>query len=113
MLVAAVLMKLSYYYRIIEPLTSRCSKFRFKPLNMGTLQARLEYIIKEEGVACEEGVVGQVIEASDGDLRKAITLLQSASKMKASEPVTTQDILDIAGVSVSVGVVQVRRVSWI
>lgn len=66
---------------------------------MDTLQSRLDYIIKEEGVSCEEGVIGEVIMASEGDLRKAITLLQSACKMRGSESVTKQDILEIAGVS--------------
>ncbi len=87
--------------RIIEPLTSRCSKFRFKPLHMDALQARLDYIIKEEGVVCEEGVTDRVIEASGGDLRKAITLLQSASNMMDKDAVTMQVIVEIAGVGVT------------
>jgi len=88
-----------YNCRIIEPLTSRCSKFRFKPLNMDTLQARLEHIIDKEGVVHEEGVTSGVIEASGGDMRKAITLLQSAHHMQGAEPVTARVIREIAGVS--------------
>ena len=36
--------------RIIEPLTSRCSKFRFKPLAVGVLKVRLEHIATQENV---------------------------------------------------------------
>ena len=85
-------------HRIIEPLTSRCSKFRFKPLAIAVMKTRLLFIIQEEGVACEEGVTVQVIEASGGDLRKAITLVQSASHIKGKESITSQDIVEIAGV---------------
>lgn len=63
------------------------------------LKSRLEHIMKEESVVCEEGTIEQVIDASGGDLRKAITLLQSASHLKGIEGVTGHDILEIAGVS--------------
>ena len=43
-------------YRIIEPLTSRCSKFRFKPLAVDVLRSRLEYIAEKEDVKCQPGV---------------------------------------------------------
>lgn len=85
--------------RIIEPLTSRCSKFRFKPLSVEVLKRRLDEIMKAEGMVCEGGVLDEVISTSQGDMRKAITLLQSAHHLKGSEPVTAQDISEIAGVS--------------
>lgn len=88
-----------YCNRIIEPLTSRCSKFRFKPLSVDVLKSRLEHIVKEENVSCDEAVIDTVISASQGDLRKAITLLQSASHLKGPDGVTDQDIIEIAGVS--------------
>lgn len=44
------------FHRIIEPLTSRCSKFRFKPLSTETLEKRLNMICKEENVNCDNKV---------------------------------------------------------
>ena len=44
--------------RIIEPLASRCSKFRFRPLGQGSSQARIEMIASAEGVDAEDGVSG-------------------------------------------------------
>ena len=44
------------FHRIIEPLTSRCSKFRFKPLSTETLEKRLNMISKEENVNCDNKV---------------------------------------------------------
>ena len=87
--------------RIIEPLTSRCSKFRFKPLANEILTSRLQTILDKEGVKCGPGVIDGVVSASEGDLRKAITFLQSAARLRGDEEIVVGDILEIAGVSVT------------
>ncbi len=46
-------------HSIIEPLASRCSKFRFKPLDTGSTERRVEMIRDAEGVALDEGVRGR------------------------------------------------------
>ena len=71
----------NYVTRIIDPLASRCSKFRFKMLDEGNARKRLEDIAKNEHVSLEDGAVEALIQNSEGDLRKAITFLQSASKL--------------------------------
>ncbi|KAK6336493.1 hypothetical protein TWF696_002043 [Orbilia brochopaga] len=71
----------NYVTRIIDPLASRCSKFRFKPLDEGNARVRLSSIAQSEGVRCQDGVVDMLIKVSDGDLRKAITFLQSAARL--------------------------------
>lgn len=71
----------NYVTRIIDPLASRCSKFRFKALDEANAGKRLEDIARLEGVALEEGVVDTLLRCSEGDLRKAITFLQSAARL--------------------------------
>ena len=71
----------NYVTRIIDPLASRCSKFRFKMLDQGNAKKRLEDIAQNENIQLENGVVDKVIECSEGDLRKAITFLQSAARL--------------------------------
>lgn len=51
-------------------------------------------------MSCGETVIDCVISASQGDLRRAINLLQSTNHLKGSEEVTQQDIIEIAGVCV-------------
>ncbi|RNA03190.1 Replication factor C subunit 4, partial [Brachionus plicatilis] len=87
----------NYVSRIIEPITSRCSKFRFKPLSKEILIKRLEYICKEEKVDCDQDALATLVTCSEGDLRKAITYLQCASRLK-SVCIKSSDILEIAGV---------------
>ena len=71
----------NYVTRIIDPLASRCSKFRFKMLDQGNAKKRVEDIAENEHVRLEDGSADTLIKCSEGDLRKAITFLQSAAKL--------------------------------
>ncbi|KAK3693838.1 P-loop containing nucleoside triphosphate hydrolase protein [Podospora appendiculata] len=104
----------NYVTRIIDPLASRCSKFRFKSLDQGNAKKRLEEIALREGVGLEAGAVDALIQSSDGDLRKAITYLQSSARLVGAiarvdgdeadqmdvdaKQVTVKIVEDIAGV---------------
>ncbi|EAA36224.1 activator 1 41 kDa subunit [Neurospora crassa] len=81
----------NYVTRIIDPLASRCSKFRFKSLDQGNAKKRLEEIAQLEGVGLEEGAVDALIKCSEGDLRKAITYLQSAARLVGAVAATAKD----------------------
>lgn len=71
----------NYVSRVIDPLASRCSKFRFKSLALEDARGRLEHIAREEGVPLAEGAVEELVKCSEGDLRRAITFLQSAARL--------------------------------
>ena len=91
----------NYVTRIIDPLASRCAKFRFKPLDTSNALERLQYVAKQEDVKYEEGTLGRILTISAGDLRKAITLLQSGSKLvdyTGNDQITIKQIEELAGV---------------
>ena len=71
----------NYVTRIIDPLASRCSKFRFKSLDAGDALRRLDAIAQAEGVQLADGAAGALVGCAEGDLRKAITFLQSAARL--------------------------------
>ncbi|CAG8957587.1 hypothetical protein HYFRA_00010453 [Hymenoscyphus fraxineus] len=81
----------NYVTRIIDPLASRCSKFRFKSLDQGNAVKRVEEIAAKEGVKLEDGAVNTLIRCSEGDLRKAITFLQSAARLVGAVGVAEKD----------------------
>jgi replication factor C subunit 2/4 len=81
----------NYVTRIIDPLASRCSKFRFKSLNGQDARQRLEDIATAEKVKLAPGAIDTLIETSEGDLRRAITSLQSAARLIAATAKTKQD----------------------
>lgn len=60
---------------------------------------RLSYICNEEGVVCEESVLKTLIKACGGDMRRAITSLQSCARLKKnSEQITIDDVYEVAGI---------------
>ncbi|KAI5283178.1 hypothetical protein KEM54_002344 [Ascosphaera aggregata] len=71
----------NYVTRIIDPVASRCSKFRFKTLDGAAAAGRLEEIIQEENLLVDDGVLDCLLKSSEGDLRRAITYLQSAARL--------------------------------
>ncbi|KAI9018299.1 replication factor C 4, 37kDa [Hyaloraphidium curvatum] len=88
----------NYVSRIIEPLASRCAKFRFRPLDDASMIARLKHVISSENVNIEEQAIEVLIKVADGDLRKAITFLQSAHRLHGSDMITADSLFEIAGV---------------
>jgi replication factor C subunit 2/4 len=103
----------NYVTRIIDPLASRCSKFRFKSLDKSNAGKRLEEIAKLEGVELEEGAVEALVKCSEGDLRKAITYLQSGARLVGAMNVkgngnAGDDAMDVdsSGSKVSVSIVE-------
>jgi len=94
----------NYINQIIEPITSRCVKFRFKPILSDKMLDKLESIAKKENLFLEEGsnLISVVADLSKGDMRKAIMLLQNlkyfADFTKKDYVITLKDIYEIANV---------------
>lgn len=72
----------NYISRIIEPIASRCCKLRFQPIAAPSILERLEHICKNENVVySDKMVLEHLVEVCEGDLRQAITTLQSAHRL--------------------------------
>ena len=70
----------NYVSRIIEPLASRCAKFRFRPLPRAPMADRINAVCRAEGVRIDDDARDALLEAASGDMRRAITLLQCAAQ---------------------------------
>ncbi|XP_077450883.1 replication factor C subunit 4 isoform X1 [Stigmatopora argus] len=88
----------NYISRIIEPLTSRCSKFRFKALAHNVQEERLLEICEKEKLKYTKESISALVKVSEGDLRKAITLLQSAARLIVDNEITELVVFEISGV---------------
>ena len=89
----------NYVSRIIEPLASRCAKFRFRPLDAAVSRARLEMICAAEGVSVDSDALEALLTACEGDLRRAIMCLQSGAAMVGAGAVLARgNIREIVGV---------------
>ncbi|MDD1719709.1 MAG: AAA family ATPase [Methanoregulaceae archaeon] len=70
---------------LIPPIASRCFPLFFVALPDEDVSARLRSILAAEDVRCPPDTVEMIVQASKGDLRKAVTLLQVV--VSSREPV--------------------------
>ncbi len=71
----------NYPSKIIEPIQSRCALFRFTPLKKEDVVARLKWIAEQEGVQYDIEALETIYDISEGDMRKAINILQAAAAL--------------------------------
>lgn len=95
----------NYSSGIIEPLQSRCAIFRFQRLGEAPVTEHLKEIAKKEKVKpSSDSVFAAIYEASLGDLRQAINLMQAAS---VSGELTPEAVRSVSGASVKSRVAEV------
>lgn len=88
----------NYASRIIDPIVSRCSVFRFKPLQKELVEKTLLNIAQAEGFQLSEQGLQALINVCEGDLRRSITLLQAATLIvEDGEPISESIIFEISG----------------
>jgi replication factor C subunit 2/4 len=66
----------NYINQIIEPIASRCMKFRFKSIGKQVMTAKLSDIAKKEAFDIPDSVMEKIVELAKGDVRNGIILLQ-------------------------------------
>ena len=89
----------NYITKIIEPLNSRCVKFQFKKIPVEQQLAKLNEICDNENLEVPEGDIINLINLTDGDLRKSVNLLQLARISFASNRFNYDNILQISDVT--------------
>ncbi|MDD3083659.1 MAG: replication factor C small subunit [Candidatus ainarchaeum sp.] len=71
----------NYSSKIIEPLQSRCVVYRFKPLNGEDIKKQIQVICKKEKIDIDEKALNAINYVAQGDLRKAINVLQAGASI--------------------------------
>ncbi len=71
----------NYSSKIIEPIQSRCVIYRFRPLGAKEVDKQVEYISEKEKIEVDEKAKNAINYICQGDLRKAINILQAASTL--------------------------------
>jgi replication factor C small subunit len=71
----------NYSSKIIDPIQSRCAVFRFKLLEKKDIEKRIKLIAEKEKLILNEEALTALYEASEGDCRRVINLLQSTASI--------------------------------
>lgn len=87
----------NYSSGIIEPIQSRTAIFRFQRLEEKDVVNHLAYLCRSEGVKkVQQGALSLIYKVSEGDLRHAINILQTAAAMGE---VSVENVKRVAGIS--------------
>ena len=84
----------NYLSQIIEPIQSRCVVFRFTRLSKEYVTNHLGMICEQQKVKYEEKALAQIYEATGGDLRHSINIMQAAAGM---------GLISVANVAAAIG----------
>jgi replication factor C small subunit len=98
----------NYSSKIIDPIQSRCSVFRFKPLQKEDIFRIIEKIARAEKLEVDSKGKQALYEISEGDCRKLENIMQSSAAVKekitedviysvasAAEPKEINDVLEL------------------
>lgn len=86
----------NYINQIIDPITSRCVKIRFKSINEPIMTEKLQTIAKNENIQITNDAISKISIISNGDMRKGIMILQNLNYL--NKPVEIDDVYEIANV---------------
>ena len=99
----------NYSSKIIDPIQSRCTIFRFRPLEEVNLSEIIKDIAKKEKLKVDDDAIKAICELSDGDARRAENILQSCASVadhitekiifqivSAAEPKEVLEVLETA-----------------
>lgn len=88
----------NYINEIIDPITSRCTQFRFKPLDRESVIKKILEIAQEEDIKIDKFCAETIYDVSEGDMRRAIMVLQNTKYIiNYTSKITSEDIIRFTG----------------
>ncbi len=84
----------NYSSKIIDPIQSRCTVFRFKPLPKEDMYKIIDKIAKAEKLSVDSKTKEALYEVSQGDCRRLENIMQSSAAVK--DKITEEVIYDVA-----------------
>jgi len=83
----------NYSSKILDPIQSRCTVFRFRPLEKENIKEIILNISSKEGLNIDEDGINAIFSLSNGDARRAENILQSCAAI--SNDITYSSVYDI------------------
>ncbi|GFE54563.1 replication factor C3 [Babesia ovis] len=76
----------NFMNRIIPPIQSRCTGFRFPPLKTDVVKRRTAEIAKAEGLSVSDCALETLAEVGQGDMRRVLNCLQVTAMSQGTSP---------------------------
>ncbi len=86
----------NYSSKIIDPIQSRCAIFRFSKITDDEIKKRLEFIASKEKIKIDKSGIDAILDVCEGDMRRAINILQASAMKKKVDSKTVYEIVGFA-----------------
>lgn len=96
----------NYISSIIDPIISRCAIYRFKEIPMDKVKSKLLDISDKENYKLSKPILEEIIKNSNGDMRKAINLLEMSSYFNDTSFVISEIPNNIIDKIITIGLTQ-------
>ena len=83
--------------KIPVTILSRCQRYDFKRISVGTIAEHLEELAKAEGIAAEDRALRYIARVADGSMRDSLSLLDQCAAFHFGETLTYENVLDVLG----------------
>lgn len=83
--------------KIPRTVLSRCQRYDFRRLDIDTVAAQIDKLVKAEHIEIEDRAVRYIARAADGAMRDGLSLLEQCLGYHYGEKLTYQNVLDILG----------------
>eukprot|EP01023_Acetabularia_acetabulum_P006517 TRINITY_DN12708_c0_g1_i4.p1 TRINITY_DN12708_c0_g1~~TRINITY_DN12708_c0_g1_i4.p1 ORF type:complete len:323 (+),score=38.04 TRINITY_DN12708_c0_g1_i4:78-1046(+) len=87
----------NYVSKIVPALVSRCAVYRFQALPEEAIREYILRVCENEGVQIGDKSLDVLQEVSQGDLRRATNVLQSAVRLRGKTGIDPQVLYDVTG----------------
>lgn len=84
--------------KVIPTIISRCQRFDFGKINKFDMKERLNDVLVEEEIECNDEALDLVIELADGGMRDALSILDQTIAYSGTT-ISAQDVKDVYGVA--------------
>lgn len=84
-------------HKIPITILSRCQRYDFRRITVGTIAARLRELMDTEQVRAEEKALRYVAKMADGSMRDALSLLDQCIAFHFGQELTYDKVLDVLG----------------
>lgn len=84
-------------HKILATILSRCQRYDFKRITIGTISGALKTYMDQEGIAVEEKAINYVAKVANGSMRDALSILDQCIAFYIGEEVTLAKVLDVLG----------------
>lgn len=106
---ARFILACNYSSKIIDPIQSRCSVFRFKPLEKENVKEIIDRISKEEKLKIDKKAIDVLNEIGEGDVRRVTNILQSCASV--SKEINEDLIYEVVSVARPKEILEVLKIA--